>query len=295
MPAPFRFSTWLSFSSQDEPANSAAGGFLEDADKVVAAFHLPKNTHVVLSPLQVHKDTVQLSDADENESDPHEGPELRTYDLDDDEEVMDVDSERSFSNGDGKDFIPKTMQQLAEDAARRETQQKEAELRNGVKPEDKKHNVGLNGAHEEGSAVVSNSESSGRVTRSRSGAIKILTLALGASEKMARGRSLPSRQKVTLTSKISRKRKRPVEDGSEPEPEDDAETSNDEQDIDFVGDDTGGDGDDDGEYMSTRGTRTRIGQMARPRATLVARPSTRALHTPRSRRAKTTSQFEEER
>jgi len=255
---------------------------------------------VVLSPFQLHKDTVQLSDVGENESDLYEGSELRTYDLD--EEVMDVDSERSLSNGDGKDFIPKTMQQLAEDAARREMQQKEGELRNGVKPEDKKHSVGLG---EEGLAVVSNSESSGRVTRSRSAAVKILTLASGASEKIARGRrSLPSRQKVASTNKISRKRKRAsVEDGSEPEPEVDAETSNDERDIDFVGDDTagGGDGDDDGEYKSTRGKRSRIGQTGntrstRPRATstFVARPSTRAFHTPRARRAKTTSQFEEE-
>ncbi len=285
------FSTCLSFSSQDDPANSAAGGFLADADRVVATFHLPKNTHVVLLPPQLHKDTVQLSDADENESDPREGPELRTYDLDD-EEIMEVDSERSFSrssNGDGKDFIPKTMRQLAEDAARRETQQREAELRNGVKPEDKKHN----GAHE-GSAVVSNSESGGRVTRSRSGAVKTLTLASEASEKMARGRrSLPSRQKVTSTNKISRKRKRAVEDGSEPEPEVDVEMFSDEQDIDFVGDDTGG----DGEYKSTR-TRGNT-QSMRPRASrdihFVARPSTTstgAFRTPRSRRAKTTAQFE---
>ena len=250
---------------------------------------------MVLSPLQLPKDTVQVSNADDNESGLYEGPELRTYDLD--EEVMDVDSEHSLSNGDGMDFIPKTMQQLAEDAARRDMQQKEAELRNG---EDKKHNsVGLDGAREEGLAVVLNSESSGRVTRSRSGAVKNLTLASGAPEKMVRGRrSMPLRQKAASTNKISRKRKRAVEDGSEPEPEVDAETSNDEQeDIDFVGDDTtgGGDGDDDGEYKSTRGKRSRIGQRGNTRSTRPrARPSTRAFHTPRSRRAKTTSQFEEE-
>lgn len=247
---------------QDEPADSA-GGFLADADKVVAAFHLPKNKYVK-SPTQPHKGVVQVLGTDESERDSREEPELRTYDLD--EETMDIDTEDDFShspNGNGKDFVPKTMQQMAEDAAKNEAQQKEEESQNVIKPEGKRSIVGLHDAHE--GLAPSNSGSDGRVTRSRSGAVKTqatLSLRPEASEKLARGRrSFPGRRRVTSTNKVFKKRKRAVEDDSEPE--DDAEMSNDEEDVNFVGDDVGDDDDepDDGEVeKSTRGKRTHTGK-----------------------------------
>ncbi|KAF8885705.1 hypothetical protein CPB84DRAFT_1788199 [Gymnopilus junonius] len=107
----------------DDPSDSA-GGFLAGADRVVQAFHLPKNTHVVLTPpppvRHVPRHLPKERVEEELEETSTDAPEFVTYDL---EEGMDVDSELEsvpiLTNGVNhmEERIPKTMQQMAEDAA----------------------------------------------------------------------------------------------------------------------------------------------------------------------------------
>ncbi|KDR82961.1 hypothetical protein GALMADRAFT_238668 [Galerina marginata CBS 339.88] len=96
----------------DDPSDSA-GGFLAGADRVVHAFHLPRNTHVVLSsPLPRNVPLV----GEELEETTTDVPDFVTYDLD----TMDVDSEMEEvvpTTNLATHHIPKTMQQIAEDAA----------------------------------------------------------------------------------------------------------------------------------------------------------------------------------
>ena len=147
---------WLFFFQQDELADSA-GGFLAGADKVVKAFHLPKNTHPILPPSTSssshpttlaalppnrHPSGASLSrkpkaaaeELEETSSDADAAPpDFITYDLE--EETMDVDSNMMEEVGmlpgaDGglyrhqeeqwHQHVPKTLQQMAEDAARQQ-------------------------------------------------------------------------------------------------------------------------------------------------------------------------------
>ena len=126
----------LLFPQDHDDAAETAGGFLAGADRVVQAFHLPKNTHVVLpsSPLSnLPVNLVKNSDDEGEMSDAREEPELETYDLEDDLVPMDVDGhvdtevEVSSSKQDGQGFVPKTMQQLAEEADRRKDERRLAD------------------------------------------------------------------------------------------------------------------------------------------------------------------------
>ncbi|KAF9525479.1 hypothetical protein CPB83DRAFT_859313 [Crepidotus variabilis] len=101
---------------KDHPKESA-GGFVigEGVDQVVSAFHLPKNTHPVLpSSSRIPSDVESVMASEDGlESDEREGFELQTYDLEEIEmhDVEMEDASRTVS------FVPKTLQQLAEDAA----------------------------------------------------------------------------------------------------------------------------------------------------------------------------------
>ncbi|KAJ3503963.1 hypothetical protein NLJ89_g8197 [Agrocybe chaxingu] len=145
----------------DDPSDSA-GGFLAGADRVVAAFHLPKNTHVVLpssaeassfstTPLRdtprvkgaggLHAE-MELQETDDDESDPREALELVTYDLEPEASGMDVDARSdadmeemevavpkdSPSAAAGVGFVPMTMQQMAEEAAAKLEDQQPVEV-----------------------------------------------------------------------------------------------------------------------------------------------------------------------
>jgi len=131
----------LLFPQDHDDAAETAGGFLAGADRVVQAFHLPKNTHVVLpsSPLSnLPVNLVKNSDDEGEMSDAREEPELKTYDLEDDLVPMDVDghvdteAEVSSSKQDGQGFVPKTMQQLAEEANRRKDERRLTDDEDGV-------------------------------------------------------------------------------------------------------------------------------------------------------------------
>lgn len=135
----------------------SAGGFLAGADRVVKAFHLPKNTHPILSPSasssphpaslaslppnrhasgasSSRKPKAAAEELEETSSDAGAAPpDFITYDLE--EETMDVDSDMMEEVGvlpsaDGglhrhqeeqrHQHVPKTLQQMAEDAARQQ-------------------------------------------------------------------------------------------------------------------------------------------------------------------------------
>ncbi|CAA7262889.1 unnamed protein product [Cyclocybe aegerita] len=145
----------------DDPSDSA-GGFLAGADRVVAAFHLPKNTHIVLpssaeassfstTPLRetprvkgaggLHAE-MELEETDDDESEPREALELVTYDLEPEASGMDVDARSdadmeemevavpkdSPSAAAGVGFVPMTMQQMAEEAAAKLEDQQQVEV-----------------------------------------------------------------------------------------------------------------------------------------------------------------------
>ena len=142
-----------------------------------------------------------------DESDIREEPELRTYDLDD---SMDIDVAVLVpgENGEGKDFIPKTMQQMAEDVAKRGKEREEYSLR-GVESGPKNNEVMDQGASQPG-----------RVTRTRSGAIKRQTILKASREAIGhapRGRSTSRRGANASPSKATKQRSRPTTDISESE------------------------------------------------------------------------------
>ena len=142
----------------------SAGGFLAGADKVVKAFHLPKNTHPMLPPSASssphpatlaalppnhhpwggstsRKPKAAAEELEETSSDADAAaPDFITYDLE--EETMDVDSDMMEEVGvlPGADeglyrhqeeqrhqHVPKTLQQMAEDAARQQEPGADAE------------------------------------------------------------------------------------------------------------------------------------------------------------------------
>ena len=183
--------------------NDLAGGFLAGADRVVKAFHLPKKTMMSLPPrqtanlLKIASEIVKSDDSDGREE-----LELRTYDLDD--ENMDTDPVDSSALYEDADFVPKTMQQMAEDAAKR----------------DKEEDVILK---EASSISTSTTKSVGRATRSRSGALKSETISNPSPEASVttrRGRSSFTRWKHASTKRKRRRR--------DLESDDEAETSHDD-------------------------------------------------------------------
>lgn len=111
---------------QDDEPSDAAGGFLAGADKVVQAFHLPRNTHVVLPPSGPPSRALSHApgtDAQEAEEDESEGdaPDFNTYDLEDmdvDVPMEDVGADPSRPSPAPYDVhvVPKTLQQMAEEA-----------------------------------------------------------------------------------------------------------------------------------------------------------------------------------
>ena len=185
-----------------------AGGFLAGADRVVTSFHLPRATLATLPSPKLHTDdTMKGLDNDErDEGDIREEPELRTYDLDDSMHI-DVAVLVPGENGEGKDFIPKTMQQMAEDVAKRGKEREEYRLR-GVESGPKNNEVMDPGASEPR-----------RVTRTRSGAIKRQTILKATREgKAPRGGRSTSRGEANASSSKARKqRSRPTTDISESE------------------------------------------------------------------------------
>ena len=94
-------------------------GFLVGADDVVQSFHLPKYTHVRLPSTPPPPGVVDKKDLEFLEAE--STPDYMTYDL----EMMDVDeSDLLETPNDGgtqeeESRIPKTMQELAEDAAKK--------------------------------------------------------------------------------------------------------------------------------------------------------------------------------
>ncbi|KAF9485754.1 Rad4-domain-containing protein [Pholiota conissans] len=119
---------------RDVPSDNA-GGFLAGADRVVQAFHLPKNTHVVLPspgpPPPSHntrkdkggsKSAVAHHDEEyEDDSDSGDAPDFNTYDIEDmDVDIpladADIDTGGASSRAVSVDYVPKTMQQMAEEA-----------------------------------------------------------------------------------------------------------------------------------------------------------------------------------
>jgi hypothetical protein len=155
---------------------------------------------------------------------PLEKPELTTYDLEDN---MDTDPVGTplYEDAEGRDFVPKTMQQMAEDAAKREMEQGD--------DEDGRHDAtGLNRVvMREATEPISTSgaKSTGRVTRLRSGAIKSGAISnpglLEALKTPRGGRSSVSRSKAAGSANGTRRKRR----RGESESEDDARTSQGEE------------------------------------------------------------------
>ena len=157
-----------------------AGGFLAGADRVVTTFHLPKRTMMSSPPRERHGTRqLEIARGDEKgyDSDAREEPlMLGTYDLD--EDLMDAEPTGALSVyfHEGREFVPKTMQQMAEDAAREQARHDEGDGDGdeGEASGQTRTNASL---REEASPSASTTAKSamveGRVTRTRSGAIKL--------------------------------------------------------------------------------------------------------------------------
>lgn len=228
-----------------------AGGFLAGADRVVAAFHLPKKT-IMSSPPRQHASLLEIASENEkgSESDDREELDLVTYDLDD--ETMDTDPAGTpslYEDVEGCDFVPKTMQQMAEDAAKQEKEQEE------LRRHDSTGQTGTDVILKEPSESISTwtAKSIGRVTRSRSGAMESETISNPGpevSKTPGRGRSSFTRWKGASANTTKRKRTR-----GDSESEDDGgqemDVEDDEESFEVLLSD-----EDDGDEESHRGTRT---------------------------------------
>ena len=292
----------------------SAGGFLAGADKVVKAFHLPKNTHPVLPPSasssprpatlaalppnrhlsgasSSRKPKAAAEELEETSTDADAAPpDFITYDLE--EETMDVDSDMMEEVGvlpgaDGSSYrhqekqqrhqhVPKTLQQMAEDAAR------EQELDADAEKEDEIEEI----------IITSPITAGGRGTarRTRAATIKVLlppkistpnstrsTPSTSGKVNPRPSRRLPPRR----ASNAKRKRTR----GREAGPESDSEDFSDQE------EDENGSEDEEVAARPSPSKRPR-GKTATAVAPVVTPPSTRTL---RPRATKTAAQLEAER
>lgn len=127
-------------SITQETSGHGGGGFLIGADDVVQAFQLPKFQYVPDEPVMSFQDErrSRVAGADSNktpasaetelEESTSNAPDFITYDLDEDDEMAVATAANIETNMDGASsnpnlIIPKTMAQLAEDAAARQREQ----------------------------------------------------------------------------------------------------------------------------------------------------------------------------
>jgi xeroderma pigmentosum group C-complementing protein len=100
-------------------AGGGGGGFLLGADDVVQAFHLPKYQHVNLSEPLITATTVSGNEIVATTEDPGQEPLKNfTYDLQTMDVDSDIDMEEIATIPIAGQAAPKTMQEMAEDAAR---------------------------------------------------------------------------------------------------------------------------------------------------------------------------------
>jgi xeroderma pigmentosum group C-complementing protein len=300
-----------------------AGGFLAGADKVVKAFHLPKNTHPILSPSasssphpatlaalppnrhpsgasSSRKPKTVAEELEETSSDAGAAPpDFVTYDLE--EETMDVDSDMMEEVGvlpgaDGglyrhqeaqrHQHVPKTLQQMAEDAARQQ------ELDANAEKEDEIEEIIM-------SSPITAAANNGGTRRTRATTIKISlpskistpnvpsstrsTPSLASGTKVNSGsQPRPSRRPPPRkASNAKRKRTRGRNAGSES----DSENLGDQE------EDENGDEDEEVVVRPSPSKRPR-GKTATAVAPVATPPSTRTL---RPRATKTAAQVEAER
>jgi len=110
-----------STSFPPQAAPQTGGGFLVDADDVVQAFHLPRYQYQQDSLAPSPQFVDSIVNGDDGQDTNGDVPDVMSYDV----ELMDVDSDiddvipmlPASGNGAG---APKTMRELAEDAARKE-------------------------------------------------------------------------------------------------------------------------------------------------------------------------------
>jgi len=190
-----------------------AGGFLAGADRVVTAFHLPKKT-MMSSPPRQHANVIEIASENEkgDESDDREELELATYDLD--EETMDTDPAGTpslYEDVAGRDFVPKTMQQMAEDAAKQDKEQVES------RRHDVTGQTGTDVILKEAPESISMwaAKSIGRVTRSRSGAMESETISNPGPEASKTPRRVRSSRWKGASSNTTKRKRRRGDSGSE--------------------------------------------------------------------------------
>lgn len=100
-------------------AGGGGGGFLLGADDVVQAFRLPKYQHADLSEPSIAATIINRSEVmTPTEDASHEPPKDFTYDLHTMDVDSDIDMEEVTSFPAVQETAPKTMQEMAEDAAR---------------------------------------------------------------------------------------------------------------------------------------------------------------------------------
>ena len=152
-----------------------AGGFLAGADRVVTTFHLPKKTMMSSPP---RERTRRLEETREDEKgypdNVREEPlVLRTYDLD--EDLMDAEPTSASSSYlyEGREFVPKTMQQMAEDAAKELARDDDGGGGGGGETPSGQTRIDPTLREASSSSTTKSVTVEGRVTRSRSGAIKL--------------------------------------------------------------------------------------------------------------------------
>jgi len=310
--------SYFVFFYQDELADSA-GGFLAGADKVVKAFHLPKNTHPVLPPSasssprpatlatlppnhhlsgasSSRKPKAAAEELEETSTDADAAPpDFITYDLE--EETMDVDSDMMEEAGvlpgaDGSSYrhqegqqqrhqhVPKTLQQMAEDAAR------EQELGANAEKGDEIEEIII------ASPITAGGRGTARRTRATTIKVpfpsKLSTLNIPSSTRSTpstsgkvNSGSQPRRLPPRKVSNAKRKRTRGRKAGPESDSEDFSDQEEDEN------------GSDDEEVAARPSPSKRPrGKTATAVAPVVTPPSTRTL---RPRATKTAVQLEAER
>ncbi|KIM40899.1 hypothetical protein M413DRAFT_19059 [Hebeloma cylindrosporum] len=308
-------------SPHDELADSA-GGFLAGADKVVKAFHLPKNTHPVLPPsasgsssphpatlealppnrLSSGRRTAAASSsrrhpkaaAEELAETSSDGdaapPDFITYDLEEEEETMDVDSDMmeevgSLSRRRHHQHVPKTLQQMAEDAARQQELDAGAE-----KKDDEIEEILMT------SPITAAAGGGARRTRAATIKVplpaKLLTPNVPSSTRSTP--SLASGMKVKSSSKQQRSsiRRAPLRKITTKRKRTKARSESDSEDLSDQEEDENGDEDDEVASRPSPSKRARGKTAATAVAPVATPPSTRTL---RPRATKTAAQVEEER
>jgi xeroderma pigmentosum group C-complementing protein len=262
----------------DDSPNSTAGGFLAGADKVVQAFHLPKNTHVTLSHTPPPaREEPKLADELEEPATSDAPAGLFASDF----VMMDADSDTEAvvglqpEQGNGQYYVPKTMQEMAEEYAARR-QQLDSDADDDLDYEDLDYEVN-NGEEETASPQVLLAARPARKSKKQT-TVKI-TLPSKASTPNNLSTKAKINKKSSTTPNLKRKRRSSRKKVEEESDSADLAVTSEDQDQ------------EDEQPSPSKRTRGRAAAAKAKRTPVAIAPSTRTL---RPRTSKTTAQIEEE-